>query len=102
MKELDKKRWVNTADVVEFLKSDPDREHEFSRYVGAWLEPSPDAQMCSDHGHESRGVICSTYWMEYKSDKNMFALSRDWIRPDYYTEEELLECYEGYWWNLTC
>lgn len=82
MKELDKKRWVNTADVVEFLKSDPDREHEFSRYLG--------------------GMLRSTYWMEYKSEKNMFALSRDWIRPDYYTEEELLECYEGYWWNLTC
>jgi hypothetical protein len=47
-------------------------------------------------------VICSTYWMEYKSEKNMFALSRESIRPDYYTEEELLEYYEGYWWNLTC
>ena len=102
MKELDKKRWVNTTDVVALLKSDPDHEHEFSRYVGAWLEPSPNAQMYSEHGHESRGVICSTYWMEYKSDKNMFALSRESIRPDYYTEEELLECYEGYWWNLTC
>ena len=21
---------------------------------------------------------------------------------DYYTEEELLECYEGHWWNQTC
>ena len=70
MKELDKKNWVNTADVVEFLKSDPDSEHEISRYLG--------------------GMLRSTYWMEYKSDKNMFALSRDWIR------------YERYWWNLTC
>ena len=75
MKELDKKRWVNTTDVVEFLKSDPDHEHEFSRHLG--------------------GMLRSTYWMEYESDKNMFALSRDWIRPDYYTEEELLQCYEG-------
>lgn len=82
MKELDKKRWVKTADVVEFLKSDPDHEHEFSRHLG--------------------GMLRSTYWMKYKSDKNMFALSRDWIRPDYYTEEELLQCYEGHWWNLTC
>ena len=38
MKELDKKRWVKTTDVIDFLKSDPDREHEFSRYVGAWLD----------------------------------------------------------------
>ena len=47
-------------------------------------------------------MLSSSYWMEYKSEKNMFALSRDWIRPDYYTEEELLELYEGHWWNLTC
>ena len=26
MKELDKKRWVKTVDVIEFLKSDPNRE----------------------------------------------------------------------------
>ena len=82
MKELDKKRWVNTVEVVAFLKSDPDREHEFSRYLG--------------------GMLRSTYWIEYRPDKDMFAVSRDWIRPDYYTEEELLECYEGHWWNLTC
>ena len=63
-------------------KNDPDHEHEFSRHIG--------------------GMLRSTYWMEYKSEMNMFALSRDWIRSDYYTEEELLECYEGYWWNLTC
>ena len=75
MKELDKKRWVNTTDVIEFLKSDPDHEHEFNLYLG--------------------GMLRSTYWMEYKSDKNMFALSRESIRPDYYTEAELLECYEG-------
>ena len=102
MKTLDKTRWVKTTDVVEFLKSDPDREHEFNRYVGAWLEPSPNTQMCSEHGHEYRGVMCSTYWMEYKTDKDMFALSRESIRPDDYTQEELLQCYEGYWWNLTC
>ena len=49
MKELDKKNWVNTADVVEFLKSDPDSEHEISRYLG--------------------GMLRSTYWMEYKSER---------------------------------
>lgn len=82
MKTLDKTKWVKTEDVIEFLKSDPNCEHEFSRYLG--------------------GMLRSTYLMEYKSKEDVFALSRDWIRPDYYTEEELLQCHEGYWWNLTC
>ena len=34
-------------------------------------------------------MLRSTYRMEYKSEKNMFALSRESIRPDYYTEEKL-------------
>ena len=54
MKTLDKTKWVKTEDVIEFLKSDPNCEHEFSRYLG--------------------GMLRSTYWMEYKSEKNMFAL----------------------------
>ena len=102
MKELDKTRWVKTVDVIEFLKNDPNNEHEFIRYVGTWLEPLSATHACTDHEHEFRGVLCSTYWMEYNPDKDMFAISRDSIRPDYYTEEELFECYEGYWWNLTC
>ena len=82
MEELDWKRWMKSKDVIEFFKSDPNNEHEFSHYLG--------------------GVLRSTYWMEYKLDIEMFGISQDWIHPDYYTEEELLEHYEGHWSNLTC
>ena len=82
MKTLDKTKWVKTEEVVEFLKNDPDNEHEFTHYLG--------------------GMLRSTYRMEYKSEKDMFAISRDWFHPDSYTESELLECYKGHWWNLTC
>lgn len=82
MKTLDKTKWVKTTDVVEFLKSDPDNEHEFTHYLG--------------------GMLRSTYWMEYKSAEAVFALSTDWSHYEMFSESELLEYYAGHWWNLTC
>lgn len=82
MKTLDKTKLVKIEDVVEFLKSDSDHEHEFTHYLG--------------------GMLRSTYWMEYKSAEAVFALSTDWSHYEMFSESELFEYYAGHWWNLTC
>lgn len=72
--------WIKTEQVIENLKNNPDKEQEYTHYIG--------------------GILRSTYWMRYDPKTNLFGCTTDWDEYYWYTEEELLEDYAGHWWSL--
>ncbi len=76
---MKEKKWIKTEQMLEALKNDPDKEHEYTHYLGSCLR--------------------STHWFEYDSKRNLFGHSTDWFHSDWCTEEELLDAYTGHWWR---
>lgn len=75
---MEERKWITTEQMLEALKNDPDNEQEYTHYLG--------------------GILRSTYWLIYDSNKNKFGVSTDWYRYVWYAEKEYLEDYAGHWW----
>ena len=74
------KKWITTEQLLQSLKNDPDNEHEYRRWLG--------------------GILFSTHWFLYDSEKQQIGDSSNWFHHDgWYTETEFLECYAGAWWH---
>ena len=69
---------MKTVQVADDLKNDPNNEHEYRRWMG--------------------GILFSTYWIIYDSNKREFGVSQDWRKYSWYTEPEFIEDYSNYWW----
>ncbi len=78
-KAMEEKKWITTEQMLEALKNDPDNEHEYS------------LSLCG-------GVLRSTHWFVYYSEKNMFGHTKDWPY-DSFSESEVLERYSGCLWR---
>lgn len=72
------KKWITTEQMLELLKNDPDNEHEYNLAIAG-------------------GILRSTHWFVYNSEKKMFGHTRDWPY-DWFSESELLEYYAGCQW----
>ena len=64
------KKWMRTEQMLEVLKAEPDVEQQY----------------CHTHG----GILRSTHWLIYSSDKNQIAESTDWNEYDWFSEPEFL------------
>lgn len=73
------KKWINTEQMLEALKSEPDNEQEYTHYLG--------------------GCLRSTHWWIYDSEKNVYLGSTDWNDYTSFTESEMLSIYAGHWWH---
>ena len=79
-KVMEEKKWITTEQMIDILKNDPDREHEYN----LWL---------------FGGFFTSTHWVVYDSKRQMIGHTRN-IGYDWYTEAEFLELYAGCkWWQ---
>jgi len=76
-KIMEKKDWIKTEQMLENLKNEPDVEQQYCHHV------------C--------GILRSTHWLIYSSEKDQYGDSMN-IEFDWYTKEEFLECYSGHWW----
>ena len=77
---MEKKEWITTEQMVEALKKDAGREHEYN----LWFP---------------NGFLTSTHWAVYDSKKQMIGHTRENCY-DWYTEEEFRKFYGGYrWWR---
>lgn len=72
------KKWIKTEQMLEELRQEPDTEQQYTHFLG--------------------GILRSTHWLSYSSQKNQFSHSTDWFHDYWYTEAELLELYAGHWW----
>lgn len=73
------KTWINTEQMLQELKNDPDNEHEYTHHLG--------------------GILRSTHWLIYDSKKILFGDSCDWQNYEWYTESEFLHEYAGHRWR---
>lgn len=78
-KKAMEKKWITTEQIIEALKNEPDNEQEYTHYLG--------------------GILRSTHWLVFNSEKNLIGNSTDWNRYDWYTEAAFLETYSGNWWH---
>lgn len=79
-KVMEEKKWITTEQMIDILKNDPDREHEYN----LWL---------------FGGFLTSTHWVVYDSKRQMIGHTRN-NGYDWYTEAEFLELYAGCkWWR---
>lgn len=78
-KNMEEKKWITTELMLEELKKDQDNEHEYTHYLG--------------------GILHSTHWLVYDSDKGVFGDSTDWRNYGWYTETEFLYFYAGHKWH---
>ncbi len=60
------------------------------------LKKEPDTEQ--QYAHTLGGYLCTTHWLEYSSDKNLFGDSMNWFDYEWYTEAEFLEYFAGEWW----
>jgi hypothetical protein len=72
------KKWINTEQMLEVLKGEPDVEQQYCHYLG--------------------GILRSTHWLEYSSKKKKFGDSTNWFDYAWYTESEFVEIHAGEWW----
>lgn len=77
-KTMEQKKWMKTEQMLEVLKNDPNNEQQYAHNLG--------------------GILRSTHWLEYNSEKNLFGDSTDWNNYAWYSEAEFLELYAGHWW----
>ena len=75
---MEKNNWITTEQMLEDLRNDPDNEQEYTHYI------------C--------GLLRSTHWLMYSSEKDQYGHSMN-ISYDWYTKEEFLEIYAGHWWR---
>ncbi|MBQ7427655.1 MAG: hypothetical protein IJV20_10470 [Prevotella sp.] len=73
------KKWIKTEKMLEALRNDPDNEQEYTHHLG--------------------GILRTTHWLIYDSDKGQFGDSMDWGGYNWYTEAEFLKNYAGHWWH---
>ena len=73
------RKWIKTEQMLEALKNDPDNEQEYCHLIG--------------------GILRSTHWLMYDSEKNLIGNSTNWNEYDWYTVEEFLEIYADNWWR---
>ena len=64
--------------MLEILRQEPDTEQQYCHYLG--------------------GILRSTHWLEYSSEKDMFGDSTNWFDYTWYTETEFAEMHENQWW----
>ncbi len=73
------KKWITTEQMLEALKYAPNNEQEYRRVLG--------------------GILFSTHWFLYDSQKKEFGESMNWFDYDtWYTESEILHYYAGAMW----
>lgn len=73
------RKWIKTEQMLEALQNDPDNEQEYTFSIG--------------------GILRSTHWLIYDSEKGLIGNSTNWENYDWYTEEEFLEIYADKWWK---
>ena len=73
------RKWIKTEQMLEALKNDPDNEQEYTFSIG--------------------GILRSTPWLIYDSEKGLIGNSTNWENYDWYTEEEFLKIYADKWWR---
>ena len=56
---MEKKR-ITTEQMLEALKNDPDKEHEYNLVIAG-------------------GVLRTTHWFVYDTEKQLFGHTRDWL-----------------------
>ena len=67
---MEKNEWITTEQMLHALKDAPDNEQEYSHYLG--------------------GMLRSTHWLIYDSEKNLFGDSTNWSNYAWATEAEFL------------
>ncbi len=70
--------WIRTNQMLKTLKASPNCEHQFVHWIG--------------------GILRSTHWLIYDSEKELYGDSTNWFHYDWYTESEFIEMYAGHWW----
>ena len=75
-------KWITTEQMLEALKNAPDNEQEYTHYLG--------------------GILRTTHWLIYDSEKAQFGDSTDWNNYGWYTEAEFLEAFAKHWWMRDC
>jgi hypothetical protein len=78
-KAMKDSNWIKTEQMLEDLRRDADNEHQYAHWLG--------------------GILRTTHWIEFDSDKNMFGDSMDWSEYFWYTEAEFLGRYAGHLWK---
>ena len=76
------KKWIKTEQMLELLKNEPDVEQQYCRNLG--------------------GILRSTHWLCYSSEKDQYGDSTDWGDYDWFTEAEFLQYHAGGWWMREC
>lgn len=66
---MEEKKWIKTEQMLENLKNDPNNEQEYTHYLG--------------------GILRSTHWLIYDSEKSLFGHSTNWLHYDWYTENRI-------------
>lgn len=73
-----KKKFTTTTQMLEALKDKPNVEHVYCHWLG--------------------GILFSTYWILYNTEKHQFGISTDGFRYVWYSEIDVLSIYAGHWW----
>ena len=76
---METKKWITTEQMLNDLKNDRDNEQEYTRSLG--------------------GILRSTHWLVFDSEKSLFGDSSDWGKCSWYTEAEFMEAFAGVWWR---
>lgn len=69
-----------STQIIAAMKARPGVEMEFSHLLG--------------------GALRSTYWGFYDEASGLFGLSTEWQYEAEWTEEEILDCFKGHFWEL--
>ena len=77
---MKKNKWIKTEQMIKALKKDSDNEHEYRHWLG--------------------GILFSTHWLLYNSNKKLIGDSTNCNDYDWYSETEYLELHAGEWWHL--
>lgn len=72
-------KWISTEQLIENLLNEPDNDQEYRRHIG--------------------GILFSTHWCVYDSKRGQFGDSTDFFEYEWFTQEELLDCYAGARWH---
>ena len=73
---MKEKKWITTEQMLENLRNAPDVEQQYCHHI------------C--------GILRSTHWLMYSSEKKKYGDSTN-IHYDWYSKEEFLEVLKGWW-----
>ncbi len=76
--KMEERKWITTEQMLENLKNEPDVEQEYRHHLG--------------------GILRSTHWLEYSSQRHEIGDSTDWKDSSWHSEDEFLEMHRGEWW----